>query len=256
MTMKVLLILTDGMRPDAIQNNPTVQYLKKNGTFCLNAQTVMPSVTLPAHMSLFHSVDPSRHGITTNVYAPQVRPISGLFEQLAKKGLKCAMFYNWEELRDVSRPGSLCRSVFVSQEKMGIEAATKETFHTAKTMLKGSDIDFAFVYFGWSDEAGHANGWMSPEYLHAVNESCDMAGELIKTLGQDYTIILTADHGGHERMHGTNLPEDMRIPLFFLGKPFVPGKELSGASIKDIAPTIASLLQAEIPSEWEGKIIR
>ena len=41
----------------------------------------MPSVTLPCHMSLFHSVDPDRHGITTNGYVPQVRPIKGMFDQ-------------------------------------------------------------------------------------------------------------------------------------------------------------------------------
>lgn len=253
--MKILLVLTDGMRPDAIRDNPTVKFLLQNGTSCMNAQTVMPSVTLPVHMSLFHSVDPGRHGVTTNVYTPQVQPVSGLFEQLSKKGLRCAMFYNWEELRDLSRPGSLYRSVFVSQEKLGIEEATKETFRTAKSMLKGNDIDFAFVYFGWADEAGHATGWMSKEYLRAANESCDMVGELIKELASEYTIIYAADHGGHDRMHGTSCPEDMTIPMFFLGKPFAAGKKLEGLNIKDIAPTVASLLGAEIPSEWEGKII-
>lgn len=59
--MKVLLALLDGMRPDSITNVP-------------EAQTVFPSVTLPCHISLFHSVDPDRHGITTNTYTPQVRP--------------------------------------------------------------------------------------------------------------------------------------------------------------------------------------
>lgn len=253
--MKVLLILSDGMRPDAISDHKVVKYLKEKGTYCLEAQTVMPSVTLPCHMSLFHSVDPSRHGITTNVYVPQMRPISGLFEQLAKKGFKCAMFYNWEELRDLARPGSLYRSVYVSGHKFGEEAATKETFEIAKTMLQESDIDFAFLYFGWSDGDGHAHGWMSDEYLRAVNESCDMVGELIEKLGNEYTIIYTADHGGHDRMHGTDIPEDMTIPIFFLGKPFESGKEIKNLSIKDIAPTVASLVDAEIPKEWEGKII-
>ena len=34
------------------------------------------------------------------------------------------------------------------------------------------------------------------------------------------------------------------------------GKELENVSIKDIAPTIASLLDAEIPAEWEGRILK
>ena len=253
--MKVLLVLSDGMRPDSIAEQKVVKHLMRNGTYCIEAQTVMPSVTLPCHMSLFHSVDPSRHGITTNTYVPQMRPISGLFEQLAKKGKNCAMFYNWEELRDITRPDNLCRSVYVSGHKYGNEAATKESFETAKKMLKNSDIDFAFLYLGWPDGAGHGHGWMSDEYMRAINECNDMVGELINELGDEFTIIYTADHGGHDRMHGMDIPEDMTIPIFFLGKPFEAGKEIEGLSIKDIAPTIATLFNADIPEEWEGQIV-
>lgn len=71
------------------------------------AKTVVLSVTLPCHMSLFHSVVPQRHGILTNIYVPQVRPVKGLFEILTGQGKKCAMFYSWEELRDISGPGAM-----------------------------------------------------------------------------------------------------------------------------------------------------
>jgi len=110
--MKTLLILVDGMRPDAIENMPAVQELMKKSTYTLDARTVMPSVTLPCHVSLFHSVDPERHGTTTNVYAPQVRPIKGLCEVLSDHGKKNAFFYDWEQLRDLTRPGSLTFSYF------------------------------------------------------------------------------------------------------------------------------------------------
>jgi predicted esterase len=83
----------------------------------LDAQTVMPSVTLPCHMSLFHSVDPGRHGITTNTYLPQVRPVTGLVDQLDAFGKKCAFFYTWEELRDLSRPDHLHTALCINQHK-------------------------------------------------------------------------------------------------------------------------------------------
>ena len=68
MSEKVILILVDGMRPDGMMGcgNPFAEKLIKESTYSLTAQTVMPSVTLPCHMSLFHSVDPTRHGIVTN----------------------------------------------------------------------------------------------------------------------------------------------------------------------------------------------
>ena len=92
--MGVLLILVDGMRPDALADIPAVERLMAESSYALDAKTVFPSVTLPCHMSLFHSVEPSRHGTTTNVYAPQVRPVEGLFEVLKRNDLHSAMFYS------------------------------------------------------------------------------------------------------------------------------------------------------------------
>lgn len=82
--MKVLLVLADGMRPDAMKNIDEAKELMKKSAYTLDGKTVFPSITLPCHMSLFHSVDPMRHGTTTNIYTPQVRPINGLCEELKK----------------------------------------------------------------------------------------------------------------------------------------------------------------------------
>ena len=77
---KVMLVLIDGMRPDSLPavDHPFYHELLKTSRYSLRMQTVMPSVTLPCHMSLFHSVTPERHGILTNTYVPQVRPVNGL----------------------------------------------------------------------------------------------------------------------------------------------------------------------------------
>ena len=76
---KVIIILVDGMRPDAMEacGHPLLEELRKTTAHCEHTRTVMPSVTLPCHMSLFHSVPPERHGTTTNIYMPQVRPVTG-----------------------------------------------------------------------------------------------------------------------------------------------------------------------------------
>jgi len=44
----------------------------------------------------------------------------------------------------------------------------------------------------------------------------------------------------------------MTIPVVFCGPKFEKGKTLSGVSIKDIAPTIAKLLDVPFAREWEG----
>ena len=168
--MKVLLVLCDGLRPDCIRDHPAITFLRERGSWCMDARTVFPPVTLPCHMSLFHSVDPGRHGITTNVYVPQVRPVPGLFERLAERGLRCAMYYNWAELRDLARPGSLARSQYISYCVNGSEAATMETFARAMEAQRGGDMDCASLFLERADRSGPLSHVLSPALRSALPE--------------------------------------------------------------------------------------
>lgn len=253
MDKKVVLILVDGMRPDAFEScgNPFVESLKKIGECRMNAQTVMPSVTLPCHMSLFHSAEPSRHGILSNTYVPQIHYIEGLIDRIAHRGGKCAMFYNWEELRDLCRPGdTLDYSLFINEERApGTDVRITDA---AVHYIQNEKPDFVFLYLGETDEVGHGNGWMSEKYLETVNTAIDCVKRVYDILGDDYSLILTADHGGHDRGHGSDMPEDMTIPIICIGKDFKKGADVDGGSIKDIAPTIVDLMGIEPVREWEG----
>ena len=251
---KVILISIDGMRPDGFLacGNPYIHELMHKAYYTLDGKTVMPSVTLPCHMSLFHSVEPSRHGTTTNTYAPQVRPIRGLCEVLAQNGKRCAFFFDWEQLRDLTRPGTLDISFFTKGESHGYAEADRMMTDAAISCLADEAPDFAFLYLGNPDEVGHRHGWMSEEYHAAVRGAWEQIQRVLPTLPEEYAVNILADHGGHDRIHGTDLDEDMLIPLFLLGKDFAAGKELSNITIKDIAPTIADLMGVHKPAQWEG----
>ena len=253
--MKVVLFLVDGMRPDAITDVKEAQNLIKKSAASMAAQTVFPPVTLPCHLSLFHSVDPSRHGTTGNVYAPQVRPINGLCEVIKKNNKKSAFFYNWEELRDLTRPGSLKFSYYCDESAYEYGKSNEMLSDAAIDFLLHNDVDFAFIYLGEVDNVGHASGWMGDKYMTSVQDSWRIISKVIGKLPDEYTFIVTADHGGHDRTHGTEMPEDMTIPLIISGKDFKAGSSLDGANIKDIAPTVTKLLGIEPDSEWEGKAL-
>ena len=251
--MKILVTIVDGMRPDALLKTENAKYLLENSKYTLNARTVTPSVTLPCHMSLFHSVDPSRHGTTTNVYTPNVRPINGLCEVLLSAKKTNAFFYNWEEIRDLSRPNSLAFSYFCKGRLFGYDKANDIITDAAIDFLTKNETDFTFLYLGYTDMAGHNHGWMSQEYMAAMENSFANLSKLYNALSDDYVIIVTADHGGHDRTHGTELDEDMIIPIIVLSKNEAPELDLTGASIKDIAPTVVSLLGVFPSEDWEGK---
>ncbi len=151
MSEKVILILVDGMRPDGMMQcgNEFAQELVSKSTYCLKARTVMPSVTLPCHMSLFHSVDPDRHGITTNGYVPQVRPIKGMFDQFDNYDKKCAFFYTWEELRDLGRPDhlhtALCIQPFALISISRLIQILKSPMRQLNISMKRLPISFSFI---------------------------------------------------------------------------------------------------------------
>lgn len=256
MSEKVILILVDGMRPDGMMGcgNPFAEKMLSESTYSLTAKTVMPSVTLPCHMSLFHSVDPDRHGVTTNLYVPQVRPIKGMFDQFSMFGKKCAFFYTWEELRDLSRPDCLYYSLCINQHKY--TDTDLNITDAAIDYINSESPDFLFLYLGETDEVGgHSCGWMSEQYMKSVSKALSCVEKLKGAISEDYTVILLADHGGHDRTHGTAMPEDTTIPICISGRKFEKGKAVDGLSIKDIATTVATLLEVPTAPEWEGNVI-
>jgi len=251
---KVILISIDGMRPDGLQTcgNPYVKELEKRCAYTYTAQSMNPSVTFPCHFSMTHSVTPQRHGILTNTYVPQVRPVQGIFEKVKSYGGVSAMFYGWEPLRDIASPGSLKFATYIN-------AYMRESSDTALTdaaieTVKQDKPDFVFLYMVETDEkGGHDNGWMSEEYLRRISIAIDNVKRVIDLFGDEYTVIVMADHGGHDRSHGSTMPEDMNIPLFFCGKDFAPGRIRRQLSLLDIAPTIAKILEIAPEEEWEGE---
>ena len=251
---KVILISIDGMRPDGVLNcgNPYVEKLMQTGSYALDARTVIPSVTLPCHTSMFHSVPPERHGTTTNTYMPQVRPVNGLAEQISMAGGKSAMFYGWEPLRDITRPGSLKWAEYI----IAYSDEHTDGILTDKALacIEKYHPDFVFLYMVETDEkGGHDSGWMTDTYLDYVSHAIDNVKRVIEAAGDEYTVIVTADHGGHDRAHGTEMPEDMTIPMFFAGSAFEAGKAIENVSILDLAPTIAKIMGVSPAEEWEGK---
>ena len=257
MNEKVLLILVDGMRPDSIPlcGDSAFEAFFREGTYCMEGVTAWPSVTLPCHVSLFHSVYPNRHGTMTNNYTQQVRPINGIVEVLAAAKKKSAVLYTWEPLRDLWRPGKLEYSVYIHQHTDNIKVQEREITEAAKKLIRDQAPDFVFLYLGGADGLGHKKGWMSGEYLDLVNHAWQRIQDVLRDLPEEYTVMVTADHGGHDRVHGENIPEDMTIPVTIHGKHFPKGRQLPHFDIRDFAPTITDILGLEPAEEWEGRSV-
>jgi len=259
---RALLCSIDGCRPDALRmaDTPVIDALAAAGAAQWNARTVMPSSTLPCHTSMLRGVDTERHGITSNTFAPIVRPVPSLMEAAASAGKTVGFFYNWEQLRDLAAPGYLAASMCYGNAvdpRTDPWVAEQAIFH-----MERFDFDLMFVYFGHTDEIGHIHGWMTDPYLEAISGADRCLGSVIdafrrKGWWDETTTLVISDHGGHGRSHGTDLPEDMTIPWILHGPGVRAGVELEEqVRIFDACPTLAHCLGIPACREWDGRVVR
>ncbi len=256
----LLLCSIDGLRPDALQaaDTPTLDQLIATGAVCWHARSVTPSVTLPAHVSLFYGVDVPRHGVDTNEFKPLVPPIPSLLDVAKQAGCTTGAFYNWEQIRDLAHPGTLDVSFFQHYASGGSdEVITAAAIHYLQTMR----LEVVFVYLGDLDIAGHGHGWMSDHYLSALQTADRCIGRLVHAevelgRGDSTVVMVVTDHGGHDTTHGTDCDEDMVVPWLVSGPGVRQGLEIQGpVHIFDTPPTAAWLLGWELASAWEGNIV-
>ena len=252
----VVFISLDGVRPDALNSAhcPTLNSVRERGASTMQARSVMPCITLPCHTSIFHSVPPARHGITSNIFAPMARPLPGLVEVARSAEKHVAFFYNWEQLRDVARPGNIHYSFF--RDSWRDQDGDVEIIDEARRFIAHEHPDFVFLYIGTIDGVGHDHGWMSEAYLKQLERVDALLMGFFDALPSDYTTIIHSDHGGHDRTHGIDSPEDMTIPWMAVGPNIKKGYTIqTPVSLLDTAPTIVKILGLQPHREWEGQCV-
>jgi arylsulfatase A-like enzyme len=213
-------------------------------------------MTLPCHTSLFFSMAPEAHGITTNTWQPLKQNIPGLFEVIFQAGLHAAAFFNWEQLRDLHPPGSLKAAFYLEDDRTPENESDRELAALAVDYFKRNRVDFSFNYFHQTDAAAHRDGYMSPSYLKAITNADRCIGNIVDVCPENSILIVTSDHGGYGNSHGTDRPEETTIPLIIRGPGIPKGHRIEQVvKITDVAPTISAYLGIAPPAEWIGKAL-
>jgi arylsulfatase A-like enzyme len=261
LTRHVILVSIDGLRPDAIGafGATTLQKLTTEGSYTLRASTITPSKTLPSHTSMLTGEPPERHGVLWNtVLTADAERIEqpNVFSVAHARGYRTAAFFSKAKFHPLQRPETLD----FSQSPGGWFGrwGSDRTVGDVEEFLSTARPNLLFVHLADPDKAGHGSGWMSPDYGRAVSRS-DAAVKRLMSAAEtafgagNFTLIVTADHGGHEFDHGSDDPRDVTIPWIVWGRGVKSG-ELTGAGIRtmDTASTVLWLLGLDEPSEWAG----
>ena len=263
---RTLLIHIDGCRADtlAAAATPAIHRLKAGGAWTYGAVTVTPSVTLPVHFSIFTSMAPTSHGVLSNAADPAVsRSAPNMVQWFQSLGKTCAMYYNWEYLRELSPPGYLDRSIFFDTLKR--PDGDMIIAEAAAADMISAQPEFTFVYLGCPDEVGHSKGFESPEYALSIEKADQAVAHLLNRLDlagirDQYSILLQSDHGGMGNHHTQSVPEVMMVPWILSGpkirpREIVHPEGLPPVSVLDTAPTLALCMDLMPHPLWEGKAV-
>ena len=246
---RVAIISIDGLRPDAIQQAgaPNILALATRGAYSWRAQTILPSNTLPSHISMLTGYPPEEHGVTWDDYAPTRGQIlvPTIFAVARSKGLRTGMVVGKEKFAHFRDTGAC--------DTWTLAAPGDDDVATRVGAAIAARPDLLFVHLPEVDLTGHASKWMSEPYLEAVRRADAAVGRIVAALPADTTIILTADHGGRPEGHGSDSPQDTTIPWVIAGPSTARGKQLSsGIRTVDTAATAAFVLGAVLQPDAQG----
>ena len=261
----VIVVSIDGLRPDAIAkfNAKTLQRLMREGRYSLTAQTITNSTTLPAHTSMLTGLTEQQHGVSWNDdRVAQLGYIKSptIFSLAHNAGFSTAAFFSKTKFHHLEQPGSLDYAISPSN-KVDNPWASARTVKYVAEYLAHANPNLMFVHLAEPDWAGHQFGWMGWMYGNAVREADASLAKLLreadKKFGRGgYTMIVTSDHGGHNKSHGSATdPRDLTIPWIIWGEGVQAGDTLSGIDTMDTAATALWMLGLSAPSLFAGQIV-
>jgi predicted AlkP superfamily pyrophosphatase or phosphodiesterase len=205
----VVAISIDALHPDAIEMARPENILKvmSRGVFTLKGQSVAPPKTLINHTAMALGKPPAESGYTVNAWKPGMPRAEGesVFTLAKRAGIKTFYVYS-KELLGFLATDDVSESYFAGMESIKegcrIVAETNEDY-------------FLFFHISGLEFAGMEHGWLSDEYIKKFQEIDSGLKDVINRLTEktNTTLIITSDHSGHGKIHGSDHPEDFKMPL-------------------------------------------
>jgi len=188
-------------------------------------------------------------------------------------GIRTASFTNWEGFDYITSYGLptaldydfFCYDYSTCDEELVLAAADY-----IEQAMNSAESTYTFIYIGNVDGTGHSSGWCGTEYMSYVDEADRLVGLLMDVVDRvevgdtsreptKVTVMLSADHGGHLRTHGSYLDSDIIVPAFIRG-PLATG---GGGGKKfrhevrnvDYLPTAMEWLGLKPNPWWKGRVL-
>ncbi|RFS24841.1 alkaline phosphatase [Chitinophaga silvatica] len=264
----VILIGMDGFGAYSFQkaDNPNMKQMMQDGSYTLQARSVLPSSSAVNWASMVMGAGPEVHGYTEwNSQKPELpsRELDkyGLFPSIytllreQKPAAEIGVIYSWDGIGYLF-PKEAVNKAVACHDNDSLASAN------AIDYIKSKKPDFLFIHFDEPDGTGHNIGHNTPEYYNQVHINDIRLGEIfqaVKDAGMwnNTIILLTADHGGIKKGHGGKTMEEMQIPWIIRGPGIAKNHEIKNSVVTyDTAATLAWIFGLKTPAVWTGRPVK
>ncbi|MDA3918017.1 MAG: alkaline phosphatase family protein [Deltaproteobacteria bacterium] len=208
----VLIISIDALHPAALGSKTTknIHNLMKQGVFTLDGKSTDPPLTLLSHAAMFSGIGPQKGGRKDNKWYSGQPVINDktIFDDAKSNGYSTGFFYSKEKLGYLVTDG-------VDRYNQNPDFAIENAMDFFQNPDKKR---FCFLHISGLDRTGPVEGWMSQGYMEElffIDEAIDPLINII-TSKKNYLIIITSDHAGHDTIHGSDHPDDAKLPLVMI----------------------------------------
>jgi hypothetical protein len=215
---------------------PNLDQLRKRG-FDAVVRTGEPSLSFPNWTTLLSGAPQRISGVNTNWFTGQV-PVETLVDIAVreKRQMVVSAPKDFQELYGVDRTGHVYLKDWSKDSYMSADIVDN-----AIRMAGESTPTLVIVHLPDIDEAGHAFGGSSKEYLDTARKVDMEIGRLVGALQNEETAFAVVSDHGHIATggHGGWEPEVVDVPAVFAGAGVRFGK--GTGSLDQVAPTVAFL---------------
>jgi hypothetical protein len=255
---RVVWVLIDSLREDtSLQPGvmPFLDELRQRGAWA-TMHSRPPSYSAPAYSVLFIGAWPDvSDGPALNLNYEEIPTWTqdDLASAAHRAGRKTAISaYNWFER--LIPQSSVSAGYYTAGED---QAADRDVVDAALPWLQGGDYEFVFIHLDQVDYAGHYEG--GPQDVRwdaAARRADDLLREIAAPLDLSQDILFVcSDHGQIDQGgHGGQDPIVLVEPFVLVGAGVRPGYH-GDVDMVDVAPTLATLLGANIPASSQGHVL-
>lgn len=240
-----------------------------DGVLSLDTRVVMPSVTLPNWTSHLTGSGPEQHGITDNGWTLEKHTLpsvetdqDGYYPSVFKvlkdsmPEIKTAFYYNWINLFYPYNRRYFDDVNYLEND--GYVPNFDRAYEFIRTHRDSPSL--TFLYTVHTDHAGHKYQWMSPEYIHSIEEADAETGKLLEKLKaeglyEDTHFMFLTDHGGIGYGHGGVSVDEMIVPWGIAGPGISKGVKMTEPNnTVNTAAVILELFGVRRPQCWTGEV--